>query len=97
MRSAGSRKHRDHAVVILLGQRVVFVIVAAGATHRDAEERRAGRGHHVVQLVLPGPFVCMRTMSPINGRCDKSPSRQANRSCDRAARRPPVVREWNRL
>ena len=42
----------DHRVVVAVADRVVFMVVAAGAADRHAEHARAERGHHVVELVV---------------------------------------------
>ena len=47
-----SREERLHLVIILLPDDVVFVIVAARATERDAEKHRAYRVDGIVQKIL---------------------------------------------
>ena len=42
----------DHRVVVAVGDRVVLVVVAAGAADRHAEHARPERSHHVVELVV---------------------------------------------
>lgn len=45
----------EHAIVILAGDRVVFVIVASNASEGEAEHGGPGGGEHVIELVEPGP------------------------------------------
>ena len=49
----GGRKRREHAVVVPLGQGIVFVIVATAAADRQAEHRRAEIVDDVIQFVIP--------------------------------------------
>ena len=42
----------NHRVVVAVGDRVVLVVVAAGAADRHAEHARPERRHHVVELVV---------------------------------------------
>ena len=45
-------EHRRHREVVFLRDRVVFMVVAAGALHRQAHETVAGGHHAVVDAVL---------------------------------------------
>ena len=45
------RKHRDHPVIILRRQRIVFVIVTPRTTHRYAHKHGRSSRHHVVHNV----------------------------------------------
>ena len=48
------REGGGHPVVVFGRDRVVLVIVAAGAADREAQEGHARRRDHVVELVVPG-------------------------------------------
>ena len=49
-------EERKHAIEFLLGKRIVLVVVATGAAHRQAQPNSAGR-FHAVRHVLHPPFL----------------------------------------
>ena len=54
-RRAGQHAGEDglKAIIIGLRDRIEFVVVAAGAAERQAEERRAGHVRQIVEILLP--------------------------------------------
>ena len=80
----GAARVRDQAIIILLRDRIVLVIVAAGAAERQAEHRRAERGDHVVEMIvadqrerLGGRLPGIRARDEEAGRGDRRASRPA--------------------
>ncbi len=47
------RQHRGHGVVLALADGIELVVMAAGAAHRQPQERRPGGVDHGRQLILP--------------------------------------------
>ena len=72
----GLREIRGERVIILVRERIIFVLVAANAAERQSEHRAADRHHHVVELVVANPLNGLRgDLSRIRSGDEKSGGR----------------------
>ena len=69
----GRRERGQQAVVIGLGNRIEFMIVTTCAADRQTQDRRSGRGQHVVEFVVPLLFdLVFRDLRAVHAGCQKA-------------------------